>query len=268
MYRPTDLHLFLKSLGATPRKILSQNFLIDQNILDKIVKAAGIVEGNSVLEIGAGPGALTEALLKSGAILTAVEKDPLFAKALQRFSRLTLFEGDIRAFPFDTLPIKSKVVANIPYQLTSIILGLLLPRYFSISKVVLMVQEEVAKRLVAKASTKDYSALTLFANLYATVNYEFFVSRRCFYPVPKVDSAVVSFTLRQAPIEDPEQFLHFVHTAFASRRKMLRGTLKDYFSREKLEALLEQRGLSKEVRAESCSLEDFLFLYNDYTLWL
>lgn len=266
MYRPSDLRQFLDGLGVSARKQLSQNFLIDKNILDKIIKAAGVVKGDRVLEIGGGPGALTEALLQREAKVTVVEKDRLFAKALHRFQVEEVFEGDIRDFPFEKLEALTKVVANIPYQLTSVILGLLLPKTALFSQVTLMVQEEVARRLVAKPRSPDYSALTLFAQFYAEVRYEFFVSRHCFYPAPKVDSAVVTFCLKKTPEIDAKYFLKFMHQAFSSRRKMLRGTLKGYFAREKLEELLAARRLSLEARAEELSLDDFLFLFSNLTV--
>lgn len=266
LYRPSELRQFLLELKTGPKKGLSQNFLIDGNILNKILAEADVQEGDAVLEIGGGPGVLTEALFAKKCDLTVVEKDPVFAKALHRFSGINVFEGDILEFPLETLETlkkgkKIKVVANLPYHLTSPILGLLLPRSDLFSSVTVMVQEEVALRMVAKPGSKEYSSLTLFVNFYSDARYAFFVRRKSFYPAPKVDSAVVTFDLKKPPLEKPEPFFDFVHKLFCQRRKMVRTTLSDYYEKTLIEESLEKLKTLPTVRPEELSLETTLSLF-------
>ena len=173
IYKPTELMAFLGSLGINPKKALSQNVLIDGNIIRKIVQTANVQPQDTVLEIGPGPGSLTEALLDAGANVIAVEKDQTLAKALERFNQgsLKVFEQDILEFSFsDHLPKenskKTKVIANLPYHLTTPILVFLIQENHYFSSLTLMVQEEVARRFTAKPGTKDYSSFTLFLNFF------------------------------------------------------------------------------------------------------
>jgi 16S rRNA (adenine1518-N6/adenine1519-N6)-dimethyltransferase len=264
---PSQLHEFLNAIGARPQKRLSQNFLIDQNILRKIVEASQCKPGEKVLEIGAGPGALTEALMKAGCVVTAVEKDHLFAKHLERFSDLKIFAGDIRDFDLESMGQggTAKVSANLPYNLTSPILGLLAPRSDLFSDLTLMVQDEVARRMTAKPSTEDYSALTLFVNFYANVSYAFKVSRRSFYPAPKVDSAIVRLELCKRHLRDVEGFFNTIKKAFQKRRKMLRSSLKEHFPLVNIEKTLSQIGLNSESRPENLSLEEWIAFHDTLT---
>jgi 16S rRNA (adenine1518-N6/adenine1519-N6)-dimethyltransferase len=275
LYRPTELKALLARLATGPKKGLSQNFLIDGNILRKITTAAAIKPNEVVLEIGPGPGALTECLLDCGAHVIAVERDTVFAAALQELpnshGKLTVHCADILIFPLAeqlsqqlaiTGGTRGKVVANLPYHLTSPILGLLLPLYEQLESAHVMVQEEVARRLTAKADHKDYSALTVFAALYGGAEYCFGVGRRCFLPAPRVDSAVVKLTLKAPPADiDPEAFMHFVHCAFGQRRKTLKSALSSHWPRNIVEDALQALMLPSMVRAEALTLADLLALY-------
>lgn len=258
MSTPTALMTLLKSGGIRAKKSLSQNFLIDKNILSKILQAASVQKGEMVLEIGAGPGALTEALLAQGAEVIAVEKDPFYAQRLQTFP-CTVFEGDILDFPLDTVPKGSKVVSNIPYHLTSPILEMLLPRSDLFSSVTLMVQEEVARRIVASVGSKDYSPLSLFVQFYAEARYAFKVSRRCFFPSPSVDSAVVVLSLKKGVnLSIKERFFSLMRRSFQERRKMLRNSLAPIAPKDKIEKMLKELGLAITARPEELSLEQWL----------
>lgn len=252
MFKPSVLFPFLEELAAAPKKSLSQNFLIDGNVLQKIVKVADIKPEDHVLEIGAGPGALTEALLKTGARVTAVEKDHLFAEALSRFEGLDVFEGDIRDFPFERLERPVKVVSNLPYHLTTPILVLLMPRKERFSALTLMVQEEVARRMTAKPASPGYGLLTLFLAFYSECSYAFKVSPNSFHPVPKVHSAIVQLRLRQPPPVDEEGFFRMLRLAFMQRRKMLRSSLRELYPT-----------IEAQERPEALSLEEFVELYQD-----
>lgn len=249
----SELREFLHTLGVKPKKGMSQNFLVDGNIIRKILIEAAITPGDSVLEIGPGPGALTEALVAQEAEVFAVEKDRVYANALKRFCKVHVFAEDIRKFNFSLLPLQSKVVSNLPYHLTAPILGLLAPRHALFKTVTVMVQEEVARRMTAKPKTKEYSSLTLFLNFYSDLRYAFKVSRHCFYPQPKVDSAVVTLTLKQPPPVDADRFFKLVHTAFQQRRKMVKSTLGPAVG-----DLLQQLNENPQSRPEELSLETFL----------
>lgn len=266
VFRPSELRQFLDSLGVRARKSLSQNFLIDGNILRKIVAAAAVDSEDLVIEIGPGPGALTEFLLQAGARVIAIEKDRIFAKALERFGsdRLQIFEAD--ALEFDLAPFfghpSIKVVANLPYQLTSPLLGKLVPLAPHVKSLTLMVQKEVADRITAKAGTEDYSSLSIFIELFAKARLCFPVEPTCFYPRPKVRSAVVHLELHPPPLDlDADAFIHFVRTAFGQRRKTLRSSLRSLFPPEAILAALKTHNLSEDTRPEELSLGQFLELF-------
>lgn len=266
----TELQQFLTSLGLHPKKGLSQNFLIDGNIVRKIIKAADVQPGDAVLEIGPGPGALTEALVGAGAKVFAVERDYNFAQQITRFPGVEVFEGDILTFPLEKLSSGKpyKVVSNLPYHLTSPILGMLVPHYPLFSTITVMVQEEVARRMTALPKTGDYSSLTVFLNFYANTRYEFGVRHHCFYPKPKVDSAVVTLTLKNPPDVDSEQFFKFVRTSFQQRRKMVKKTLGDVYGKEEIIRNMKALGLPESARPEELSVEESLALFRSLSFFV
>lgn len=270
MYQPGALKDFLRSLGVEPKKGLSQNFLIDGNILRKIVSEAVVKPGDHVVEIGPGPGALTEALLASGAHVTAIDKDHIMAGALSRLQtddhRLEVICEDILDVDLASIAKGGKinVIANLPYHITTPILTSLAPMQETIGRIVVMVQDEVARRITSKAGEEDYSSLSVFSQFYANVKYAFKVSRKCFYPVPGVDSAVVVYDLKKPPLEskeDIEGFFKLTRTAFGHRRKMLRASLKEIYLSQDVTQALEKLGLNPLSRPEELSLQNFLDLY-------
>jgi len=273
IYKPTELHQFLEELGVRPKKGMSQNFLIDGNILRKIVATAKLSPGDLVVEIGSGPGSLTEELLRSGAHVIAVEKDPIFAQALSRLKTddncLDIFCDDIMTFPLESVVAaklkpgqKAKVIANLPYHLTTPIIAKLITMRNCFSTLILMVQEEVARRFVAPPKTSEYSSFTVFLNFYSQPSYAFTVGRQCFYPSPKVDSAIVTLTLKEPPqIQNEDDFFVMTRTAFKQRRKMMRGSLRDIYPSDVMEAALKSIGQNPLARPEELSLDDFLKLF-------
>lgn len=235
IYKPSELMQFLQMLGIGPQKRLSQNFLLDRNIIDKIIAASQVSPKDFVLEIGPGPGSLTEALLEKEAQVFAVEKDPILANALSRLRvgerTLHIYCEDILKFSIENLKTlwtaKGKIIANLPYHITTPIITMLLPMNDLFSSMTVLVQEEVARRFTAAPGSKEYGSITIFLNFYSKPSYAFTVSNKCFYPQPKVQSAVVKFELRKPPaISDQEGFFTLVHTGFEQRRKMLRSSLK------------------------------------------
>ncbi len=263
IYQPSQLHSFLSSLNVRAKKSLSQNFLIDGNILRKIVKVADVKPGDLIVEIGPGPGALTQVLLQAGAHVMAIEKDPVFAESLARLQtedgRLTVFCEDVLAFSFE-IPQRAKVVANLPYHITTPVLAKLLPMHAHFSSITVMVQKEVGQRMTAERGTSAYSSLTLFLEYYCKAAYSFTVEPTCFFPAPKVQSAVIKLDLRETPKEVPaEEFFLLTRTAFGKRRKMLRASLKPVFPA--IESALERAGVPGTLRPEELSLSDFLRLF-------
>lgn len=270
LYRPSELREFLASLGIFPKKALSQNFLIDGNVLKKIAALSELKSGDFVVEIGPGPGVLTEHLLEIGCHVIAVEKDTVFAGVLNRLKKsasvLEVCCGDIMDFSFDDelqkrLPhgVKAKVVANIPYHLTSPIIEKILSSPRVIQSATLMVQEEVARRCVASAQSADFSSFSIFLQFYSHVRYGFLVPPNCFYPPPKVDSAVIRFDLeKRFSLADEEGFFKMVRCAFMQRRKMAKSSLKKLYAAEAIETALQKLGKNLQVRPEELSVEEWV----------
>ena len=271
IFRPSELQAFLKERGIHAKKGLSQNFLIDGNIVQKIVDTASVAKDDFIIEIGPGPGALTEALLAKEAFVTAIETDTLFATALQRLqtveNRLEVICCDVLKFPLlDFLQSHSKkfkVVANLPYHITTSILTRLLPLYRSIESLTIMVQKEFADRMVAAKNTSEYSSFTVFLQFYATVEKSFTVSPNCFYPRPKVQSSVVHCQLHPPRLEaNIDAFFQLTRTAFGKRRKMLRVSLKDLYEIDKIEQALVKMGYPTTTRPEELSMNDFISFFD------
>jgi len=273
IYKPSELRQFLDSLGINPRKSLSQNFLIDGNIIRKIISAAHVTPQDVVLEIGPGPGSLSEALLDAGAKVIAVEKDKVLADALNRLKTagkdIDIHTQDILEFPIEnalsehlTDGKKAKVIANLPYHLTTPILARLVLLHQTFQSITVMVQEEVARRFTAKPGTSDYSSFTVFLNFYSSPRYAFTVSKHCFYPEPKIQSAVVTLDLKTPPlVSDQQKFFEMTRTAFEHRRKMLRGSLRSLYDPKAIEQALAEIGQNTQARPEELSLEEFLLLF-------
>jgi len=277
VYKPSELREFLDSLGIRPRKGLSQNFLIDGNIIRKIVDTAKVTKDDVVLEIGSGPGSLTEELLNTGATVVAVEKDKVLAEALKRLqtpdNRLHVFCDDILEFPIaETLKTflksgqKAKVIANLPYNVTTPILVFLVPMHETFSKLVLMVQDEVARRFTAVPGTSDYSSFTVFLSFYSNPHYCFQVSNHCFFPEPSIQSAIVSLDLKEPPkVSNEEKFFEMTRKSFHQRRKMLRASLKDLYAPALVTDSLTALGLNPLARPEDLTLADFIRLFEKLT---
>lgn len=262
LYKPSELHQFLNEMGIHPKKGLSQNFLIDGNILNKMVEATELKEGETALEIGPGPGVLTEALLAKDASVIVIEKDEKFAHYLERFQngKLEILIDDFRNIRFSHLlnGKRVKVIANIPYSLTGVIMQELLPKREVIETIHLMVQKEVAARCTAEIKTKDYSSFTLFTQYHAEAKYLFTIPKNCFYPKPKVDSAVLELKLIPPLVDAPyEPLFDLIRSAFQMRRKMLRASLKKFAPPAKIEEALEKMEKGKSARPQELTLADF-----------
>ena len=249
-----------------PKKSLGQHFLTDKNIVRKIVNVADIQAEDFVWEVGPGKGILTEELLQTGCDLTAFEIDEKLYPILEdKFSnKLNLIKKDIlKAGWEDFFPNeKIKIVANLPYQITSPFLFKVVSFAEKFSQIVIMIQKEVAQRINAKIGIKDYGILTLKMQFYFDVSYEFTVKPHLFYPKPKVDSAVIKLIPRKdkPEIDDEKFFWRIVETSFRNRRKMLRNNLKAILFSEQMEELSKEFDLSR--RGETFSEKEFVDLYH------
>lgn len=261
LYRPSELHSFLTSSHLKAKKSLSQNFLIDGNVIRKIVASSKVEKGDFVIEIGPGPGALTEALLAAGAHVLAIEMDRAFAEKLNRLQtsdhRLEVIEADILKYPIEWKK-KGKVISNLPYHICSPILEKLLPLSDQISTMTLMVQKEFALRMAAKKNCADYSPLTLFVQSYSTIENYFSVSPQSFFPVPKVDSTVITLKLQKPDATvSLGEFFPFMRSAFQKRRKTLSSSLREFGSLENIQDALKEIGCNPQSRPEDLSLDDW-----------
>lgn len=273
-YKPSELLALLQAHSTTAKKRFSQNFLIDHNILKKIITAAQVKDKDIVLEIGAGPGGLTEILLDQGAEVIAIEVDPKLVSILSRLTQKTaalhILQSDVLTLSLEDLcrekarqGKKIKVVANLPYHITTPILTRLLPLHLWIESVTVMVQKEFAERMAGRCGTTAYGSFTLFVEYYSSPKLCFTVSPSCFYPAPKVYSAVVTCTLHPPALgeELSPAFFKMTRTAFQQRRKMLRNSLKALYSLEVLDQAMQQLGIEAKVRPEELSLSQFLSLF-------
>ncbi len=251
--------------GAGRRRALGQNFLIDPDVARRTVEAAGVVQGDRVLEIGPGRGILTSPLLGAGAGVFAVEIDERLADELERrhLPGLTVRRADFLRFDLDELPSsRMTVVANLPYSTGTAILERLLGAPARFPRIVVMLQKEVAARLAAEPGARAYGSLSVLTALWARAALVLDVPPACFRPPPKVDSAVVRLDVSptpRVPVRDAEVFRRVVRAAFAQKRKMLRNTLRAAFG-DDAEALLERTGIDGRRRAETLSLEEFAAL--------
>ncbi|XP_061339955.1 ribosomal RNA small subunit methyltransferase, chloroplastic isoform X2 [Gastrolobium bilobum] len=264
-----DYHSTLRALnskGRFPRKSLGQHYMLNADINEQLAGAAGVEQGDVVLEIGPGTGSLTNVLLTSGAFVLAVEKDKHMAALVnERFSstgklkvvtedivkchvrsHMSSWVGSLKQMDPETR--NAKVVANIPFNISTDVIKLLLPMGDIFSEVVLLLQEETALRLVVSSlRTPEYRPINIFVNFYSDPEYKFKVPRTNFFPQPNVDAAVVSFKLK-LPTEYPKvssskSFFSMVNSAFNEKRKMLRKSLQHICTSLEIEEALKSLGL-------------------------
>ena len=254
------------------KKKFGQNFLTDKNLLEEIVLKAGVSSEDTVIEIGAGKGALTEALSKHAKRVISFEIDSeLFDFLTEKFNGSNIefvFEDVMNVSDEKINEIaggKFKLVANLPYYVTSPILTRFMQNENMVSCTV-MVQEEVADRIIAVPKTKDYGVLTVICQMFGKASKVMRVNRKMFYPVPNVDSAVVRITKTENGLENKKLLgvIELAKKAFSMRRKKLSTNLESLkISKQKIEELLVKRGYGESARAEELSIEDFIWLYDE-----
>lgn len=256
-----------------PKKYLGQNFLFDPSILCRIVEAANITDDDTVVEIGPGPGVLTKMLAGVAKKVIAIELDyalyERLKQELKEFKNIELIHGDALKYPYEALE-PFKVVANIPYYITTPIIFRLIDARKNTKSMTLTIQKEVAQRIAAKPGTKEYGVLSIAVQYYGKPELKFVIPKGAFRPVPKVDSAVIGIEILDKPavtVDDEKLFFRIVKTAFSQRRKTLANSLKPIiksplppFSKEGqggIKEILLLAGIDPRRRSETLNLEEF-----------
>ena len=269
---PEVVHYICKRFDIKMSKKLGQNFLIKRGIVDEIVHAAELTPGEPVLEVGPGIGTLTQGLAQSGADVTAIELDRRLLEVLDTtlasYDTVRIVHGDVLKLDVPTIMNHKpfKVVANLPYYITTPIIMSLLESKLPIERLVVMVQKEVALRMVAKPGTKDYGALSVAVQYYTEPDIVLDVPPKSFLPAPAVTSSVIRCVLRDKPpvdVIDEKLFFRVVKAGFAQRRKTFSNTMKTTgLSKDRIEELLAKANIDGQRRGETFTLQEFADVAN------
>ncbi len=271
LYSPKVIKDILDRYGFKFSKSLGQNFLIDGNIITRIVEIAGLDENSGVLEIGPGFGTLTQLLCKKANKVIAIEVDKSLIevhKGTLNYPNLKIIYDDFLKVDVNTLieeefkGLDVKIVANLPYYITTPIIMKILEEKYKVSKIVVMVQKEMAQRLNSKPGTKDYGAITLAVRYRADTNIAMIVPNSVFMPKPKVDSAVIEFKILPKPridVSDEKMLFAVIKASFAQRRKTILNGLSNSlnFSKDIINESLVSAGINPGIRGEKLTLEEF-----------
>ncbi|MCX4320143.1 MAG: 16S rRNA (adenine(1518)-N(6)/adenine(1519)-N(6))-dimethyltransferase RsmA [Lachnospiraceae bacterium] len=276
---PQNTIAVLQKYNFNFQKKFGQNFLIDTHVLDKIIEKANITKEDFVLEIGPGIGTMTQYLCEEAGEVAAVEIDsnliPILKDTLSEYSNIEIIHGDILKVDIGALAREKnqgkpiKVVANLPYYITTPIIMGLFESHVPIDSITVMVQKEVAERMQASPGTKDYGALTLAVGYYAKPEIVANVPPNCFMPRPKVGSAVIRLKRHEHPIvqvEDEKLMFDLIRASFNQRRKTLVNGLNNapgiFLGKEKIQECLKELSVSETIRGEALTLEQFARLSN------
>ena len=269
---PEVVHYICKRFDIKMSKKLGQNFLIKRGIVDEIVHAAEITVGEPVLEVGPGIGTLTQGLAQSGADVTAIELDRRLLEVLDTtlasYDNVRIIHGDVLKLDVPMIMNHKpfKVVANLPYYITTPIIMSLLESKLPIERLVVMVQKEVALRMIAKPGTKDYGALSVAVQYYTEPDIVLDVPPKSFLPAPAVTSSVIRCVLRDKPpvdVIDEKLFFRVVKAGFAQRRKTFSNTMKTTgLTRDRIEELLAKANIDGQRRGETFTLQEFADVAN------
>ncbi len=252
-----------KKIDHPFRKRWGQNFLVDRNLLEKIVRTIDPKKSDSILEIGPGEGALTELIFPKVKEMVAIEIDPMLIEHLKNresLKGLNIIHGDVLLQDIENLPVKNlvRVIGNIPYNITSPIIFWLIEQLHFWDDAFIMMQKEVAERLSAVVGTKAYGRFTVVVGAYLNMEYCFTIPPDVFIPKPKVDSAIIRFTKKENPLISDEKYMRFnklVSAAFSQRRQMLRTTLKGWDIHPDL-----KKQINFTRRPETLTIEEFVTL--------
>lgn len=269
---PEVVHYICKRFDIKMSKKLGQNFLIKRGIVDEIVHAAELTPGEPVLEVGPGIGTLTQGLAQSGADVTAIELDRRLLEVLDTtlasYDNVRIIHGDVLKLDVPSIMNHKpfKVVANLPYYITTPIIMSLLESKLPMERLVVMVQKEVALRMVAKPGTKDYGALSVAVQYYTEPDIVLDVPPKSFLPAPAVTSSVIRCVLRDKPpvdVIDEKLFFRVVKAGFAQRRKTFANTMKTTgLSKDRIEELLAKANIDGQRRGETFTLQEFADVAN------
>lgn len=279
---PQDTIAVIQKYNFMFQKKFGQNFLIDTHVVDKIIRSAGLTEDDMVLEIGPGIGSLTQHLAENAGRVVAVEIDknliPILEETLKDYDNITIINEDILKVDINELAKKYnngkpiKVVANLPYYITTPIIMGLFESHVPIESITVMVQKEVADRMQVGPGTKDYGALSLAVQFYAKPEIVANVPPNCFIPRPAVGSAVIRLTrYRDTPVKVEDEALMFklIRASFNQRRKTLVNGLSNAlelnFDKEQVANVIEELGWSSKIRGENLTLEEFAALSNQFS---
>ena len=271
---PKNLSKIMREYDVDFNKKFGQNFLIDSNIIEKIVNVAEIDNNTAVLEIGPGVGTLTQRLAQRANKLYAAEIEyklnPILNDTLSGFNNVKVLNQDILKISIKNLfetefpDMDVKVVANLPYYITTPIIMGLLEEQLNLKSIVIMIQKEVALRIVAKPGTKEYGALSVAVQYFTEPEIAFNVSANCFTPQPKVDSVVIKLNPLKSPsvnVKDNHTFFNIVKAAFGQRRKTLPNALYNsgYFnlSKDEIISIIKKNNISEAQRGETLSIQQF-----------
>ena len=279
---PQDTIAVIQKYNFMFQKKFGQNFLIDTHVVDKIIRSAGLTKDDMVLEIGPGIGSLTQHLAENAGKVVAVEIDknliPILAETLKDYDNITVINEDILKVDINKIaeeynggrPIK--VVANLPYYITTPIIMGLFESHVPIESITVMVQKEVADRMQVGPGTKDYGALSLAVQYYAKPDIVANVPPNCFIPRPNVGSAVIRLTRYQEPpvhVADEALMFKLIRASFNQRRKTLVNGLSNsteiHFGKEQITKVIEELGWPSTIRGESLTLEEFAALSNQFS---
>lgn len=243
------------------KKYLSQNFLYDPTILRRLIQSAELSSEDTVIEIGPGPGRLTMMLSQKAKEVIAIELDrKLYSdlkEKIEGYKNIRLILGDALKYSYESAE-RFKVVANIPYHITTPLIFKLLEHRKNLISMTLTIQKEVAQRIVAKPGGKDYGVLSIMIQYYGKPELKFLIPRGAFRPVPKVDSACLHISIYEKPcvqVKDEKAFFRVVRTAFSQRRKTLSNALK--IISPDIKDILAETGIDQRRRPETLSIEEF-----------
>ncbi|MDE5767387.1 MAG: 16S rRNA (adenine(1518)-N(6)/adenine(1519)-N(6))-dimethyltransferase RsmA [Malacoplasma sp.] len=257
---------FIKKNKFFASKKLGQNFLINETIKQKIVDSLNIKNSDNVLEIGPGFGALTKKILEKSKNLTVIELDKRLVEFLKKeFPDLKIINQDVLKFDFKSLEISSyKIISNLPYSISSQVIFKIL-KQSNFSEAVLMVQKEMAERIIAKAGTKKYNNFTILLNLTSNILKLFNVSNSCFFPKPEIESTVIKFSKKKSfDFEKFEILESFLKKCFLQKRKTIFNNLKKFYSKEKIIEVFKKNKINLTIRPENIEEDTYLKMCVDF----
>ncbi len=277
LYAPSTIRDIKDKYGFKLSKSLGQNFLTDKNIIDKIIDATEITEEDLVIEIGPGIGVLTSEAAQLAKKVVAVEIDrnliPILKETLAEYDNVEIINQDVLKTDLNAIIReadcrKTRIIGNLPYYITTPIIMGLLEGQVQADSITIMMQKEVADRIKSGPGTKSYGALSAAVQYYCTVDTIAVVPKEVFFPVPKVDSAVLRLNIRKdkpVSLYDEKLFFRCIKAGFGQRRKTLSNSLSQLgdFTKEQIRACLEAVGIDEKRRAETLSLEEFAAIAND-----